>query len=180
MILKIIDIKNASLREKSKEVKKIDKKILKLVADMKETLKIQKDPEGVGLAAPQVGKNIRLFIMHYPEENINLKTVINPHVIKSNYKNSKIKKIIKKDDDILEGCLSLPYYYGPVERKPVIKISYQNEKGEKKSEEFTGFAAQIVQHEIDHLNGRLFIDHILEKNSPLYFIKDDEVNEVEL
>lgn len=178
MILKIVDIKSPVLRKKAKRVTQIDKKVRQLVADMKETLLAQTNPEGVGLAAPQVGKSLQIFIMHYPEEGLNLKVVINPIVVEKSVIRPQKKK--KGEKDILEGCLSLPYYYGPVDRASKIKIKYLQESGQECAEEFGGFAAQIVQHEVDHLEGKLFIDHILEKKSRLFYIEDDDVEEVEI
>jgi len=175
--MKLVDIKHKSLRKKSKKVAKIDKKTKELINDMKQTLLSQSDPEGVGLAAPQVGKNLQIFLMHYPEEGIELKAVINPKVI--TVSKQKIKAT-KSKNNVLEGCLSLPYYYGPVERAKTITINYLNEDGESVTEKFEGFAAQIIQHEMDHLNGRLFVDHIFENKSPLYYIRGDEWEEVEL
>ncbi len=175
MILKITDVKDPKLRLKSKPVANIDKKIKQLVSDMKETLIAQKDPEGVGLAAPQVGKSIRLFIIDYRKEK---KVIINPEII-SVSKEKKAPKT-KNKDSILEGCLSLPHYYGPIKRSQNIKIKYQNLDGKKVTEEFTGFIAQIIQHEIDHLNGVLFVDRILEQKAPLYKFEGKDFEEVEL
>ncbi len=175
--MKLVDIKHEALRKKSKKVEKLDKKIKDLIAEMKNTLISQKDPEGVGLAAPQVGKNLQLFIMHYPEEGLNLKVVMNPKVI--NISKQKVKS--KKDENnILEGCLSLPHYYGPVSRAKDITIEYLNEEGAIITEKFEGFSSHIVQHEMDHLKGRLFIDHIFENKSPLYYIQGEDWEEVEL
>jgi len=175
--MKIVDIKHKALRLKSKNIKKIDKRILKLIEEMKTTLLSQSDPEGVGLAAPQVGKNLRIFIMHYPEDKIYTKVIINPKLILTKNQKQKVKR---SEKDILEGCLSLPHYYGPVERVNYIKLEYLDENNNKQIEEFKGFAAQIVQHELDHLEGKLFIDYILEQKSPLYYIRGDEVSEVEV
>ena len=86
----------------------------------------------------------------------------------------------KRKKSILEGCLSLPYYYGPLTRAPKIKIKYLDEKGNETVEEFSGFLAQIVQHEIDHLNGVLFIDHIIKEKKPLYKVHGDDWEEVDL
>lgn len=175
MILDILDAKEPSLRKKSKKVKKIDKKIKKLIADMKETLNAQSDPEGVGLAAPQVGKNLRIFMMK-PEKEI--KVVINPKVLSK--KKLSDKSSIPQDKKIMEGCLSLPHFYGPLERDPEIEIEYLDIKGKKVKEKFTGFEAQIVQHEIDHLNGVLFVDRLLESRKPLYEWVDGEWERVDL
>lgn len=182
MVRKVIDVKDPTLRQKSKVVGKIDKKVKELVNDMLDTLQSQKDPEGVGLAAPQVGKNLKIFVMDY---NGKKRVVINPEVLevkekaKTETKPSRGKKK-RKSKKILEGCLSLPNYYGPIKRSQSIKISYQDLEGKKIVEEFNGFFAQIVQHEIDHLNGVLFIDRILEQKAPLYKFSGDDWEEVEL
>lgn len=176
MILKVVDVKNPVLRQKAKEVAKVDKKIKQLIADMKDTLNNQKDPEGVGLAAPQVGKSFRIFIMKYKQDE---RVVINPKIIsKSKNPEAKVKK--KKKANILEGCLSLPHYYGPIKRDDNIKIEYLNDEGKKVIEEFSGFLTQIVEHEIDHLDGILFVDHILSQKAPLYKFDGDEWENVEL
>lgn len=182
MVRKVIDVKDPTLRQKSKVVGKIDKKVKELVNDMLDTLQSQKDPEGVGLAAPQIGKNLKIFVMDY---NGKKRVVINPEVLevkekaKIETKPSRGKKK-RKSKKILEGCLSLPNYYGPIKRSQSIKISYQDLEGKKIVEEFNGFFAQIVQHEIDHLNGVLFIDRILEQKAPLYKFSGDDWEEVEL
>lgn len=182
MIRKIVDVKNPLLRQKARPVQKIDKKIKELISDMQETLAIQNDPEGVGLAAPQVGKNLQIFVIDYQGLK---RAIINPKVIeisqevKPKAKSKKTKKK-KKSKKILEGCLSLPNYYGPIKRPGKIKISYLDIEGKKIIEEFTGFSAQIIQHEMDHLNGVLFVDRILEQKAPLYKFKGDDWEEVEL
>jgi peptide deformylase len=173
MILTILDAKNPSLRQKSKSVKKVDKKVITLIEDMKETLLVQDDPEGVGLAAPQVGKNIRLFLMR-PEDEI--KVVINPKVISINNKT----KSTDKNKKIMEGCLSLPHFYGPLERSSQITIEYQDETGQKQINKFVGFEAQIVQHEIDHLEGILFVDRLLKAKKPLYEWVNGEWEKVDI
>lgn len=171
---KIVKAGDSCLRKKSKPVAKVDKKILSLISDLKETLISQKDPEGVGLAAPQIGKNLRVFVMR---TNGNIKTVINPKIISiSKEKTSENKK---KDNEVLEGCLSVPCFYGSVSRAKRIKISYTTEEGKQTTETFKGFPARIVQHEIDHLEGNLFIDRLLEQKHPLYEIKDDVAEEVD-
>lgn len=173
MVRKVLPSANPKLRESSKLVGKIDKKVLSIVKDLKDTLSIQKDPEGVGLAAPQIGKPLRIFVMLDAGE---LTAVINPEIINvSQKKSGKLKR-----GEIMEGCLSLPYYYGPLKRPKKITIKYIDEEGSEKIEDFVGFTAQIVQHEIDHLNGILFIDRLLENKKPLYKLVGDEWEEVEL
>lgn len=177
MVQKIIQSGNPILRNVSKNVSKIDKKVLKLVQDLRDTLAVQKDPEGVGLAAPQIGVNLRAFAIDFK----NLKRiVINPEII-SLSDTKKVNKVKKSKSEILEGCLSLPHYYGPLKREDYIKIKYLDEKGEEVVEEFKDFDAQIILHEIDHLNGFLFIDRLLEQKKKLYKLdKNDEWEEVQI
>lgn len=164
MIRKIVKADEASLRKTSEPVKKVDKRIKNLIKDLKETLVAQKDPDGVGLAAPQIGKNLRMFVMRDKKK---IKTVINPEII-------SISKKKSGKSSVMEGCLSIPHYYGPLTRASKLKLKYINEKGEKVTEKFAGFPAQIVQHEIDHLNGKLFTDKLLKEKKPLY--KQNENN----
>ncbi len=183
MVQKIVQSGNPTLRRISKPVKKIDKKVLSLIQDLKDTLAVQKDPEGVGLAAPQIGKNLRIFVIVFK----NLKrVVINPEIIKIGPPPSDIHHTHSSEHEILEGCLSLPHYYGPLNRQNYVKIKYQtlsttDKLPVTKTEEFRDFNAQIILHEIDHLNGFLFIDRLLEQKKKLYKLdKDDEWEEVEI
>ncbi len=180
MIRKILNVRDSKLRKKSKPVKEVDKKVKVLIKDLKDTLKVQVDPEGVGLAAPQIGKNVCVFAIK-PQGKIEI--VINPKILSV----SKLPKTPKssnaprkKDKKIMEGCLSLPHYYGPIEKPMRIKIRYLNEDGKKVVRQYKGFDAQIVQHELDHLEGILFIDRLLEQKQPLYKLKGEDWEEVEL
>ncbi len=175
MILKIVSSNHPALRQKAKEIKKIDKKIKSLARDLIDTLTAQKDPEGVGLAACQVGKPIAMFA--FLDKDNKIKVVLNPTVISytlGDYKKQKNK------EKILEGCLSLPNFYGNVKRPSKIVLEYQDLEGKKKRETFTGFQAHIIAHEIDHLNGILFTDHILKEKKPLFEYKNGEWEEVEI
>lgn len=176
MIRKIVQSGSPVLRTKSKAVNFVDKKIKDLVKDLKETLAVQKDPEGIGLAAPQIGRNLQVFVCKYKNFS---RVVINPKILEIDDKRSDdCKKKTKRE--ILEGCLSLPNYYGPLKRSKKVKVEYLNEFGKKITEEFEDFNAQIILHEIDHLNGVLFIDHLLNEKRPLYKVEGDEWEEVEL
>lgn len=172
MIREVLNVKNPVLRKKSKRVKKIDKKIRSFIKDLKDTLTAQVNPEGVGLAAPQIGTNLRVFAMK-PGKKIII--VINPEII-------DIAKMPKnpKERKILEGCLSLPNYYSPIVKPNWVRVKYQSESGKELTKDFEGFEAQIVQHEIDHLDGTLFVDRMLEQKKPLYKVDGDEWEEVEL
>jgi len=177
MIRKILSSKDPILRQKSKSVAKVDKKILSLVKDLKDTLGVQKDPEGVGLAAPQIGKNLRIFVANYKGFD---RVVISPEVLSIEKNKPHSAKASRGKKEILEGCLSLPYYYGPLKRADKITVKYLNEKGEEITETFEGFNAQIIMHEVDHLEGILFVDHLLKEKKPLYKVEGDEWEEVEL
>lgn len=174
MIRKILRSGDPKLREICKPVIKIDEKVLEIIKDLNDTLAVQKDPEGVGLAAPQIGKTVRIFAMSY--KNIK-RIVINPEVIR---KPQPISKSKKGQNEILEGCLSLPNYYSSLKRGENITIKYLNQEGKAVTEEFKGFYAQIVMHEIDHLNGILFLDRLLEQKKPLYKLTGEKWEEVEL
>ena len=175
MIKEILDAQNPVLRKRSKPVKKIDKKIKSLIRDLVDTLQAQTDPEGVGLAAPQIGKNINVFIMK-PKKRA--KVVINPKIIKVYH--AKKVKIRDPRKSIMEGCLSLPHYYSPIKRANKVRLKYTDPNGQEKTEDFSGIEAQIIQHEVDHLNGELFVDRILEQKKPLYEYIDGDWEEVDL
>ena len=177
MIRKIVTAEDPVLRKKSKPVKKVDKKVKDLIKDLKDTLVIQKDPEGVGLAAPQIGKLQRVFVILNKEE---MRAYVNPEILSIDKSKPKKKKG-SDENKVLEGCLSIPHYYGPLERSKKLTLKYLNEKGKSIEEEFTGFDAQIIQHEVDHLDGILYVDHLLQQNIPLYTQNDaGEWEEVEL
>jgi len=178
MIRKILQSGNPVLRMKSKTISKLDKKTLEIIRDLKDTLTIQKTPEGVGLAAPQIGKNVRIFVADYKDFK---RVVINPEIIKISEKTPHSAKATRgKKNEILEGCLSLPYYYGPLRRAYEVTLKYLDENGKQITEVFTGFNAQIILHEMDHLEGVLFVDRLLKEKKPLYKVEGDEWEEVEL
>jgi len=130
------------LKQKTKPVKEIDQEIRKLIDEMK---KIMKENNGVGLAANQVGVNLSLFIA---EDKNKILTFINPKIIK--LEGEKIT--------LDEGCLSLPKIFGYIKRYPLVVIEYLDIWGKKRKLKAKGLLAQIIQHEIDHLEGKLFIE----------------------
>jgi len=170
-MLKIVHAPHAVLSKSVRPVKKIDKKIRELVYDMEETLVIQTDPEGVGLAAPQVGVDLAIFVMK-PRPTDETEVFINPKIVER-------KPLTTKDDeeeDIkLEGCLSIPRIWGPVDRVDKVLVEYQDLAGEQKKEWFSGLKSVIVQHEIDHLQGVLFTQRVLEQKGKLYEEKNGEL-----
>jgi peptide deformylase len=137
---------NKILREKAEKVEKIDKKIKELVKEMK---KIMMQHNGVGLAANQIGKNLSIFVAY---DNKRFYTFINPEIV----------KFFGKQKIMEEGCLSVPNIWGQIKRYEGVVVSYQDLFGKKKKLKARGLLAQIIQHEIDHLNGVLFIDKAIE------------------
>lgn len=113
--------------------------------------------DGVGLAAPQVGLSIRLFVLDltafsnkYPEYKDRRYTMINAQIVERD----------GEDESLEEGCLSLPHIHENVTRKNRIRIKYCDENFVEHDEVFDGYAARVIQHEYDHIDGKMFIDHI--------------------
>jgi peptide deformylase len=145
----ILILPDKRLRQISEPVKKIDAGVRKLVEDMFETMY---EAPGIGLAAIQVGEPKRVITMDLAkkEEPKNPQVFINPEVLWT----SEDKAIYE------EGCLSIPEYYSDVERPAQVKVKYLDLEGKPRELEATGLLATCLQHEIDHLNGVLFIDHL--------------------
>ncbi len=149
--MKLFTFPHKILKEKTEEVKEINKEIKELVQEMR---RIMKENNGVGLAANQIGKNLSLFIAEPEEKNKKSKLYV--------FINPKIIKLKGKEEIMEEGCLSVPGIWGYVKRYPEVVVEYLNLWGKKKKLKAKGLLAQIIQHEIDHLNGILFIDKAIE------------------
>ncbi|MCL4353383.1 peptide deformylase [Patescibacteria group bacterium] len=167
----IIIAPNPVLSEISQSVTSVDKTILGIIDDMKLALSLAKDPVGVGLAAPQIGKSLRIFIAK-PTPKSEVFTFINPVITKEANLEAKQKKTTK-----LEGCLSLPNIWGEVQRYNVVTVEFIDEQGRKHNRKFKGFMATIIQHEIDHLNGIIFTKRVLEQKGTLYKSEKNEKGE---
>jgi len=178
-MLKILTAPNKILGSSVKPVEKIAADITKLVLEMEKTLIAQNDPPGVGLAAPQVGKKLALFIIK-PTKKAKIKVFINPKILKRTVlsKDSPYKKT-KKNHVKLEGCLSIPRIWGPVKRASRVLVEYQTLTGLLTQRWFQGLEAIIIQHEIDHLTGVLFTQRALEQNLPLYEEKKGKLEKIE-
>lgn len=175
-MLKIIKIPNEVLTTPTKLVPKIDGKIIKLVHDMEETLLAQINPQGVGLAAPQVGISLSLFIIKARLKS-DTDVFINPTVLE--VKDSKPQpEVAAKESTKLEGCLSIPRIWAPVLRSPKVHLEYMDIDGRPQREWFTGFKAVIIQHEVDHLSGVLFTRRAVEQGTQLYEEKGGELKKV--
>ena len=155
MILPIYLYGSEVLRKENAEADLNDKEGLKkLISDMKETLKVA---DGCGLAAPQVGVNLRVVLVDgtdlsdtYEYLKDFRRTMINPVVLEES----------KETCEYSEGCLSVPGVYAEVTRPSKIKVEYYNEDFEMVVEEFDRFGCRMVQHELSHLEGGLFVDEI--------------------
>ena len=145
----ILIIPDKRLRLVSEPVKKIDAEVKKLVADMFETMY---DAPGIGLAAIQVGVPKRIVTMDLSkkDEDKLQRVLINPEIVWS----SDEKNVHE------EGCLSIPEFYEDVERPAQVRVKYLDLDGKEQEIEASGLLATCLQHEIDHTNGVLFIDHI--------------------
>ena len=178
-MLKIVNAPNKVLSQQAKPIEKIDKAIHKLIKDMEKTLIIAKDPEGVGLAAPQVEVSLQLFLVKQTSKSPTL-VFINPKI--EEYIDDEPEQKEKEDKEKgvqLEGCLSLQDIWGVVKRSHSVVLSYQDETGKDHKRKFSGFIATIIQHEVDHLSGFLFTKRVLEQKNPLYNCKKYENGEVE-
>lgn len=140
--------KNHALRKKSVRIEKITPETLKLIKEMKEAL--QKSENGVGLAAPQVGVNIQLFVIIDELAKDGHTVFINPEITQVS------KKTIVEE----EGCLSIPGKWSELPRADKVTIKAIDESGKKFKTKAKGIAARLMLHEVDHLNGILFIDHL--------------------
>ena len=160
----IVKIPNPVLTRQAETIEHFDKKLAKLIAEMKETLLATRRPKGVGLAAPQIGESVRLFLTR-PTEKDGIRVFINPEIVNRSH---ELTDGIPDRDNKLEGCLSIPAIWGKVSRTRKLTLKYQDESGQPHEEEFSGFLATIIQHETDHTNGILFTHKVLEQKGVFY------------
>ena len=143
-ILPILMFGNTVLRMKSKRVSRIDGSIQKLIDDMIETMI---HANGVGLAAPQINKLLRIIVIQLPEEESF--ALINPQIVRKS-----------GEREVVEGCLCLPGYRGEIKRAVSVTAKGRDRHGNEVRLKAEGLLAQTLEHEIDHLNGVLYIDHL--------------------
>lgn len=156
----IVRVPNTILTSGAKPVTRFDKRLHQLIADMKETLLTTRNPKGVGLAAPQIGQQLCIFLTR-PKETDEIRVFINPEII------TKTSGASHRDNK-LEGCLSIPGIWGTVHRFEQLTLRYQDESGSMHTEAFKEFLATIIQHETDHIHGILFTHRVLEQKEKLY------------
>lgn len=152
MIYPIVMYGDAVLRKRATDIKEgTDLKVL--IEDMYETMYAA---HGIGLAAPQIGKSVRLFVVDG--------TTLEDEPTLKDFKQAFINPVILSETgtkwDFEEGCLSIPNIREDVSRKEKVKVKYFDENWQPREEEFTGMKARIIQHEYDHIEGKLFIDYL--------------------
>lgn len=155
MVKPFVSLPDQKIRQKSDAVIAFDKSVSDVVKDLTETAQVQQDPVALGLAAPQIDIRKRIFVARIRNK---FKHFINPQIIKSS----------QKETALMEGCFSVPEIYGNVTRPAEVVLKYQDMHGKQLQTTFKGLAAKIVQHELDHLNGILFIDHVHEQNGKTF------------
>lgn len=161
-ILEIVTLPNAILRQKTRPVTDFGPPFQELIESMIETMRAA---NGVGLAAPQIGRSLRLAVIEdLPKEDEegneipdsrDLYVIVNPEIVWES----------REAVDGIEGCLSVPGYLGEVERAEAIRVRGQDRNGKKVRFRLKDWTARIFQHEIDHLNGVLFIDKLTDPDN---------------
>ena len=161
---KIITTENPILRQKAKKIHHFDPSLQRLINDMFETMHTA---GGVGLAAPQIAQSIRIFVAEFEDRKV---AMINP-------------EIVKAEGEVLgrEGCLSIPGYYGDnIRRAERIVVRGQDARGKAIKVNAEGWFARVLQHEIDHLDGILFLDRLDNPEDLHEVTEEDEIEEAAL
>ena len=145
-LLNILHFPDAKLRTVAKPVAQFDEKLNELINNMFETMY---EAPGIGLAATQVDQHIRLLVMDVSEDRNQPRFLINPELL-----------MVEGEEESDEGCLSIPGFYEKVKRAEHIRVRTQNKNGEFVEFEASGIEAVCIQHEMDHLEGKLFVDYL--------------------
>ena len=145
-ILDILVYPDPRLRTVAKPVDAVDNRVRQLVKDMTETMY---DANGIGLAATQVDQHIQVIVIDISESRDEPMVLINPQIVESD-----------GEQEYDEGCLSVPEYYAPIKRAEQIKVTALDAEGEIFELEADGLLAVCIQHEMDHLKGRVFVDYL--------------------
>ena len=175
--MSIITAPHPTLRKKANPVTTVDKKLLQNIQLLIENLVLEKDPQGVGLAFPQINKSIRGFAFR-PETNKNKNAVrvfLNPKILSHSETQSFGENENEPD---LEGCLSVPKFFAPIPRWDWLELEFQLVNDQQlisHKQRFSGYHARIVQHELDHLDGILFTDYVLQHDLPIYIQKHNKL-----
>jgi peptide deformylase len=158
-VLQIRTLPDPILRQKAKRVTRIDASVQRLIDAMIETLRA--DANRAGLAAPQVGKLLRIAVIELPEQE--LITLINPEIVKK-----EGERIVQ------EGCLSIPGYFGEIKRAVTVKVKAKDRDGKEFRLKAEGLLAQALEQEIEHLDGVLYIDHLESEDKLFEAVEEEE------
>ncbi len=145
-LLNILHFPDPRLRTVAKSVSEFDENLRNLVSDMFETMY---EAPGIGLAATQVDQHVRLLVMDVSEERNQPMCLINPEILKAD-----------GEEEMDEGCLSVPGFYEKVRRAEHIRVRAYNESGKVTEFDAEGLEGVCIQHEVDHLDGKLFVDYL--------------------
>jgi peptide deformylase len=157
-VTKVRTLPDPVLRQRAKRVNLIDSSIQKLIDDMIDTMRAV---SGVGLAAPQIGVSLRVAVIEIPGEEVI--TLINPEVVKR-----QGERVVE------EACLSVPGYQGEINRSVIVKVKAQDRQGKEIRIKGEDLLAQVLEHETDHLNGMLYIDHVESSDKLFKMIRQGE------
>ena len=146
-MLEIVTLGHPALRLRADPVPEVTPALRRLADDM---LAVMKHHAGIGLAATQVNRMVRLFVTRAPDDRDRERVFINPEIIRTGIETESRE----------EGCLSIPGPRAVVERPAHVRVQARNRRGRLFSLEADGMLARVIQHELDHLNGRLFTDHL--------------------
>lgn len=165
-VREILGAENLSLRRKARRIRRFDHSLEPIIADMVETVRASR---GVGLAAPQIGIPLRIIVVELPQKEEEptsgkLYVLLNPEIVSSS-----------GEEEGEEGCLCLPGYAGEVKRATHITVKAQDREGKEVRLKAEGYFARVLQHEIDHLNGFIFVDR-LESLDKLYRLEPKETD----
>lgn len=153
--MQLVTVPNQILNQKTKPIEKVTPELVKTAREMIKFAKTFQDPEGVGLASAQVGRNEAFFVAKIGKK---FEIIFNPQIL----------KFSNKKRTFFEGCLSVPDYYAEIVRPVGITAIYQDKSGQSIKKKYAGIAAWIFQHEYDHLQGKLFTDYIKEQKAPVF------------
>ncbi len=157
--LPLVTIDHPALHQKAKRVHVIDDSTQKLIDDMIETMHYT---GGVGLAAPQVGIPLQVVVIELPEDEGNIIILINPEIVKTS-----------GEHEVSEGCLSLPGYRGELIRAETVTVKGRDRNGKQVRIKGEGLLAQALQHEIDHINGVVYVDRLESRDKLFTYVRQD-------
>jgi peptide deformylase len=181
----IVIAPHPALRRVARPVEEITPEVQKALSGLLGSLRESIDPPGVGLAAPQIDQDWRIFATQLDQDQHSrtpIRLFVNPVIVD---KSDKLVLGINSKQPDLEGCLSIPELYAPVLRSEWVTLQWrtpdwQDQLAGEHTETFFDFSARVIQHELDHLNGVLFTDHVREQRQPLFRSVKDSLVEVSI